>query len=119
MSDSLTYNSYLRKYLLVGLSGDRPPGWRRPVSGIYYSVSDDLIHWSRRRLIRQVETTWTYRCGDSNPILYPSLIDHESPSRNFETTGRRPYMYFTRFHYRNCAQGPHRDLVRVRVEFNR
>jgi hypothetical protein len=119
MHESLTYNTYLDKYLLVGLAGSRIPGRRGVVWGIYYSVSDDLINWRPRKLIREVETLWTYKCGDSNPILYPSLLDPASESRNFETTGRRPYMYFTRFHYRNCALGPNRDLVRVRVVFNK
>jgi hypothetical protein len=117
MHESLTYNTYLAKYLLVGVAGDTIRG--RVVWGIYYSVSDDLIRWSRRKLIREVELPWTFECGDSNPILYPSLIDHESPSRNFETTGRQPYMYFTRFHYDNCVQGLNRDLVRVRLQFSR
>ncbi len=119
MHESLTYNTYLGKYLLVGLAGDTIPGRRGPVWGIYYSVSDDLIDWSRRKLIHEVETTWTYECGDSNPILYPSVIDEDSSSRNFETTGQRPYLYFTRFHYRNCAQTLNRDLVRVRLAFEK
>jgi hypothetical protein len=119
MVDSLTYNTYLDKYLLVGLAGDRIRGRQGVVRGIYYSVSEDLVNWSHRKLIREAELLWTYRCGDSNPILYPSLIDPGSDSRNFETTGRRPYMYFTRYHYRNCAPGPNRDLVRVRVVFSK
>jgi hypothetical protein len=119
MHQSLTYNTFLEKYLLVGVSGDRLPGRRGSVWGVYYSVSDDLINWSRRKLIREVELPWTYECGDPNPILYPSILDPASQSRNFETSGRRPYMYFTRFHYVNCVQGPNRDLVRVRVEFSK
>jgi len=47
------------------------------------------------------------------------VLDPESTSRNFETTGRRPYMYFTRFHYRDCVQTLNRDLVRVRLSFSR
>lgn len=119
VSESLTFNTYLDKYLLVGIAGGPIPGQRGKVVGIYYSVSADLVNCSRRKLIREVEAPWTYRCGDSNPILYPSLIDPGSDSRNFETTGRRPYMYFTRFHYRNCVMGPNRDLVRVRVVFSK
>jgi hypothetical protein len=119
MHESLTYNTYLGKYVLVGLSSDTLPGRRGLTSGIYYSVSGDLKDWSRRRLIREVEIPGTYECGDRNPVLYPSLIDHESSSRNFETTGRSPYMYFTRFHYRDCVQTLNRDLIRVRIEFAR
>ena len=88
-------------------------------TGIYYSVSDDLVNWNKRKLIREVELPWTYECGDLNPILYPSVLDPASASRNFETTGRRPFLYFTRFHYRDCVRTLNRDLIRVRVEFNK
>jgi hypothetical protein len=118
MHESLTYNIFLAKYMLAGLSQDLVPG-RGRITGVYYSVSDDLRSWSPRRLIRAVEFPGSYRCGDTNPILYPSLIDHESTSRNFETTGRRPYLYFTRFHYRDCVQTLNRDLVRVRLELTK
>lgn len=119
MHESLTYNTYLGKWLLVGIAADEVAGRGRAVWGIYYSTSDDLTSWSRRKLIREIETTWTYRCGDSNPILYPSVLDEHSSSRNFETTGQRPYMYFTRFHYRDCVQSLNRDLVRVRLDFEK
>ena len=119
MHESLTYNTYLDKYLLVGIAGDALPGRPGTTWGIYYSVSDDLVNWSRRKLIREIEAVWTYECGDSNPILYPSVLDPESTSRNFETTGQRPYLYFTRFHYRNCVQTLNRDLVRVRLSFSK
>ena len=119
MHDSLTYNTYLDKYLLVGSAGDRLSSRGKVAWGIYYSVSDDLVKWSRRRLIREVELPSTFECGDRNPILYPSLIDPDSTSRSFETTGRRPYMYFTRYHYTDCRQTPNRDLIRVQVDFTK
>ena len=119
MHESLTYNTYLGKYLLVGLSGDRLPRRRGVTFGIYYSVSDDLIDWSRRKLIREAQLPWTYKCGEASPILYPSLLDPDSTSRNFETTGERPYLYFTRFHYRDCVQTLNRDLIRVQLEFKK
>jgi hypothetical protein len=118
MHESLTYNTYLDKYLLVGLSASTVPR-RGTTWGIHYSVSDDLIDWSPRKLIREAELPWTYECGDSSPILYPSILDPESGSRNFETSGRRPYLYFTRFHYRDCVQTLNRDLIRVQVEFSK
>jgi hypothetical protein len=118
MHESLTYNTYLEKYLLVGVAPGRTTAGRETY-GIHYSVSDDLRNWTQRKLIREVEAPGTFKCGDLNPILYPSIIDPESDSRNFETSGRRPFMYFTRFHYQDCVQGPNRDLVRVRVEFNK
>jgi len=118
MNQSLTFNTYLDKWLLVGVSQDTVPG-RGPVSGVFYSTSDDLIDWSRRRLIRETELGWTYKCGDPNPVSYPSVIDPDSPSRNFDTSGRSPYLYFTRFHYSNCTQNLNRDLVRVPIRFTK
>jgi hypothetical protein len=119
MHESLTFNEFLGKYLLVGLSSDRIPRQGGTAYGVYYSVSDDLVDWSRRKLIHETEVPWSYECGDTNPILYPSLLDPRSSSRNFETTGQRPYLYFTRFHYRDCTQTTNRDLVRVQVEFSK
>jgi hypothetical protein len=119
MHESLTYNTYLDKYLLVGLSASVVPGRRGPTWGIHYSVSEDLISWQPRKLIREAQLPWTYECGESSPILYPSVLDPESRSRNYETTGRRPYLYFTRFHYRDCKQTLNRDLIRVQIEFSK
>jgi hypothetical protein len=119
MVQSLTYNTYFGKYLLVGTSDAYDQRQRRVVSGFYYSLSNDLIHWSMRKLVREVELPGTYRCGDADPVLYPSVLDPTSKSRNFETSGRRPYLYFTRFHYSACRQGYDRDLVRVPIEFSK
>ncbi len=118
MSSSLTFNTYLDKFVLVGPSGRRP---RRGgvIWGIYFSVSEDLVHWNRERLIARTELPWTYKCGDRGPVTYPSLLDPNSRSRNFETTGRRPYMYFVRFNPHDCQLQLDRDLVRRRVEFKK
>jgi hypothetical protein len=118
MTNSLTFNTYLDKYVLVGPANSLPSG-DGSKGGFYYSTSDDLIHWEKRKLIRAVELNGTYECGDLNPVGYPSLLDPESPSRNFETTGQRPWLYFTRLHYKQCAHNPNRDLVRIRVRFTR
>jgi hypothetical protein len=119
MSQSLTFNTYFKRFLLVGTAGayDRSKG--RDVWGIYYSLSDDLLHWSERKLIFEAELPWTHRCGDRDPIIYPALIDPNSPHRNFGTTDRRAYLYFTRFNYTSCRQPSDRDLVRVPIEFSR
>jgi hypothetical protein len=82
-------------------------------------VSDDLIRWHGRRLLAEVELISTFRCGDLSPVVYPSLLDPRSQSRNFETTGRRPYLYFIRFHNKACRDTLDRDLVRVPVEISK
>jgi hypothetical protein len=118
MHESLTYNTYLDRYLLVGLTSvPRTSGER--VTGVYFSLSSDLIHWSPRRLITEATSVHTFRCGSPNPIAYPSLIDPRSDSRTFATTGRRPYLYYTRFNYEGCQRTLDRDLVRQRIELSR
>ena len=119
MTHSLTYSTYLDKYVLISPSLARLRGARGLTWGFYYSTSDDLIDWAPRKLIREVELMQSYECGDPNPVGYPSLIDPESPSRNFETIGQRPWLYFTRFHYEDCRNVLNRDLVRVRVRFSK
>jgi hypothetical protein len=118
MTSSLTFNTYFGKYLLVGTGSAYDASKRRTVYGFYYSVSDDLINWNRPKLIREEELPWTYRCGNADPVLYPSVLDPESKSRNFETTGQRVYLYFTRFHYSACQETLNRDLVRIPIQFS-
>jgi hypothetical protein len=118
MSDSLTYNTYLEKYVLVSTAGAQPAGGG-VVWGAYYSTSDNLIDWTPRRLIREAALVGPYQCGDPNPVGNFSLLDPDSRSRNFETTGRRPWLYFTRFHYKRCRNNLNRDLVRIRVRFSK
>jgi hypothetical protein len=104
--NSLTWNTEARQWLLVG----------QAIEGAYYSLSPDLIRWTAPRLFFRAQVTWNYECGDADPIAYPSLIDPASASRNFETSGRRAYVYYTQFHYDQCRQTLDRDLVRVAVE---
>jgi hypothetical protein len=118
MHESLTFNTYLDRFILVGLSEAHEGGGPR-VSGVYFSLSDDLIHWSPRKLLMKGTPVQSLRCGGPKPIAYPSLLDPASPSRTFSTTGRRPFLYYTRFNYAGCELGLDRDLVRVPVELGR
>jgi hypothetical protein len=119
MSHSLTYNEYLDRYMLIGTAARHSGPGRRTVWGIYFSLSEDLVHWSERKLIREAEFPWSFRCGDSDPILYPSLLDPRSRSRNFDSVGKRAFLYYTQFHYTDCKQTSDRDLIRVPVEFEK
>ena len=87
--------------------------------GFFFSVSEDLKTWSKRKLITEVELPFSYQCGDPNPVGYPSVVDHGSRSRNFATSGRNPYLYFTRYHYRDCVQSLNRDLIRVPLRLSK
>ncbi len=113
LNDSITYNTYLNRYVLIGISAD----WLvdREVWGFYYSFSDDLIHWTRRKLLHEMPLPWTVEDFREVMYLYPSLLDPESESRNFETTDNTAFLYYTRL---NFGQGNlDRDLIRVPVEF--
>jgi hypothetical protein len=118
MAESLTYNTVLDRYLLVGLA---PPGSRSlgpKVTGIYFSTSRDLVEWSPRKLLTRATTKHVYRCGGPSPLAYPSLVDPTSGSRTFTTTDDRAFLYYTQFRYRDCERTADRDLVRVPVEIS-
>ena len=115
MTESLTFNRTLGRYLLIGLAPPGPLSVGPKVRGIYYSTSADLMHWSARTLVAPALTKQDYRCGGRSPIAYPSVVDPGSDSRTYATSGARPFLYFTRFNYRNCRQTPDRDLLRVRL----
>lgn len=117
MTESLTFNTALDRYLLVGIAGPvNVDGRRQRERGIYFSLSEDLVHWSPRKLVLASPTLHSYRCGGTSPIAYPSLIDPDSRSRTFGITGRHPFLYFTKFRYRNCQKTVNRDLMRVRLD---
>jgi hypothetical protein len=115
MTESLTYNDTLGRYLLVGIAPPGPLSLGAHVSGIYFSTSRDLIHWSPRTLIAPAVAVPTYRCGQRSPIAYPSVLDPASSSRTYATSGGSPFLYFTQFHYHGCHRTPDRDLMRVRL----
>jgi hypothetical protein len=124
MSNSLTYSTYLNKWVLVGASRyELPESTVIENPGFYWSTSTDLIHWSRARQLVSAEVLWSHKCGDDDPLLYPSLLDPTSPSRNFETIGRRPYLFFTQLNYGynsgGCWMAWDRDMKRVALEFNK
>jgi hypothetical protein len=109
MALTLTFNTYLGMYLMVGEGGD--PGNGVPC-GFYYVVSHDLLHWSIPRIFRAGNLPW---CDITVPQdVYPSLIDHQDTNVNFENTDDRFYLYFV--HYVTTTD---RDLVRQFVRITR
>ena len=116
ITESLTYNTYLRKWMLVGSSvGD--PAFNNP-PGFYYALSDDLLNWTNATLLMEGEITWTKDCVPPDPIRDPSLIDPDSTSRNFETVGQRAYLFYTVQHLSGCSGTLDRDLLRIPIEFS-
>lgn len=96
LNESVTYNTALGRYMLIGYSHhptDADPTW-----GYYYSLSDDLVHWTPRKLLFElpgenaVGDKWT-----DTFYAYPSFMDPDSPSMNFQTSDGDAYLYVTRF----------------------
>jgi hypothetical protein len=115
MNESVTFNTYLNRYVMVGFTADHING--REVWGVFYSFSNDLVHWQPRKLLQEVKAPWTYKPGDPDYYEYPSLVDPDSPSRNFDITGKHAYVYLTRFNKTSSQDPLNRDLVRIPVEF--
>ena len=107
LTSSLTYNNYIDRYVLIG------PGGEGESSGFLYALSKDLINWTPFKLFYHVALPFT-PVPEDTVYLYPSLLDPDSTTRNFETTGKTAYLYYTRFN----GHGLDRDLLRVPVEFS-
>lgn len=92
---SVTYNTYLEKYVgIVGAIAVQYEGKER--CGIWYTLSDNLTEWGSLRLL--METQSLYPGCENNPIRagYPSMIDHDAPGYNFETSDQTFYLYTVR-----------------------
>ncbi len=115
MIESLTWNTFLNQWVLVGISADTIDG--REVWGFYYSYSTDLINWTRRELLIEIALPWTVESPGTDVFyLYPSLLDPNSDSMSFMTTGETAYLYYTRMN--SAASTFDRDLLRVPVRFS-
>lgn len=116
---SVTYNTYLGRFILVNESNMLIGGQR--TCGFFYALSADLIHWSQPQLVAEARIPWCdadpQKPGVLEPVfvLYSSLIDHADTTANFEKTGQTPYLYYTRFN----DGGLDRDLVRVPLTLTR
>ncbi len=102
----LSYNTYFEQFIAIGVAK----------SGFFYSLSEDLIHWSPRQLL--MPASQTFDPSARPPYLpYPTLIDHDSPSASFDITGQTPYLYYSRFNGGTAAEDT--DILRVRVSLSR
>lgn len=79
--------------------------------GFYVTTSRDLLRWSEPKIV-------LHRPKDSDCqdiLVYPSILDPASKTRNFSDVTSSPYLYFTRFNRAACKGTVDRDLVRVRL----
>ncbi len=102
----LSYNTYLGKYISIGCH------WE---AGCTYAVSDDLINWESKGYLLP---------GTPNPevCIYSSVLQPGDPTRNFEQSGRSPWLYYTQCGSGQCSGGCgslDRDLKRIRIRFTK
>ena len=110
---SVVYAPEFEVYVAVSAFGSKNPS----ESGFYYSVSTDLIHWSKGRLFLALPTLWSATCGQDR-FAYPSLVDVRSPSRNFDVVAGEPYLYFVRLQVDECQGTLRRELVRMKIRLH-
>ncbi len=113
MHVSLSYSAFYQKFILVD-SAQKSGVW-----GFYYSISDDLLHWTPRILIREANVNINPD-GSTSGLResYPTLIDHADTSRNFSNVGQTPYLYWTRWD-QDAVSDYDRDLMRVQISFEK
>jgi hypothetical protein len=104
-------------YLAV-TAATRPSGDGVPRSGIWWTTSTDLLHWSPPRLLWEVPLLWRRDCAAPAAFAYPSLLDDDSRSANFETVDDRFWLYLVRMPLGpHCRVGRARDLIRLPVSW--
>ncbi len=87
-----------------------------PLSGFYVATARDLLHWSAPRLLLAGATLYDGACRSGGLLLaYPSLLDAASPSRNFDTAGNAPDLYYDTLSAEGCAVTGRRTLLRRRL----
>ncbi len=115
ITESLTYNTYFRKWMLLGNSVGDPAHGKPP--GVYYSLSSDLLDWTNATLLMEAEVRWSTDCVPPDPIKDPSILDPASTSRNFETVGQTAQLFYTWYHMSGCNGTLDRDLIRIPIQF--
>lgn len=88
----------------------------QPISGFYYSTSKNLIDWSPIKRI--IPAPLRPRVDSITEVWsYPSLIDTNSKSRNFDTIdGDKASLFFTVYHLQNGKGTMKRDLRYLPIE---
>lgn len=110
MYEGVSFNTELEQFILIGTTSD--PSLSPNPYGVFYATSDDLITWSHRVPLLEVRLPWR-ATGAETVYLYPTLIDPNSESANFDTTGATAHLYFTRLNF--GSGNLDRDLIRMPV----
>ncbi len=122
---SLTWNTYLNQFMLIGASVFPVDG--EETCGFFLSRSNDLINWSEPQMIRSTVFGWP-PCERATPELaarnirqeaYPSLIDHDAPDISFTKVGQNAFLYYMQNmdNFGPDGWGLRRNLVRIPIRF--
>ena len=93
----------------------------REARGVYYTLSRDLVEWSRPQPLliastrAEVKRLSDGRSEAKAAIDYPSIIDHASPGDNFEFLAGEPHLYYVELPVTNGKLTGERRLVRRRL----
>jgi hypothetical protein len=112
---SLVRHAQSGAYLALFVAANNDPK-ESETQAIYVAASWDLITWSEKSKVMSISTPGRQRCPRSAPLGYPSLLDPNSVSRNFETVGDNAQLFLTRFNLQNCEVSLDRDLIRFPVK---
>jgi hypothetical protein len=77
---------------------------------VYFS--DDLVHWRDRAVIEKLSLFWSKDCASGKRYSYPSLVDENSKTLNFDVIGRTATLYMVQG---DCRVGTNRKLVKIDV----
>lgn len=107
---SVLYSPEYRIFIGFGQEERVKPG------GLFYRTSKDLINWSQPILLISGHSFGKWKTGDRF-IAYPSLIDPDSSSPNFDTISKSGYVYYqsVRTSLEGKLLGRERDIVRQKI----
>ena len=89
------------------------------VAGFFYSLSDDLMNWSQRKLIREAELTWSFKCGDPNARLLPLRAGPDVVLPELRHDRPDPVPVLHALPLPQLRADLNRDLVRVPIRFSK
>ena len=84
-----------------------------PVSGFYAAASRDLLAWSDPHLLLPGPTLYDDPCRSGGQLIaYPSILDGNDPSPNFDRSGPRPELFYATLAVEGCSVTSRRSLLR-------
>lgn len=113
---SLSFVSEANYWIALTAGRHKLDGSETYVPGFYTLSSKDLIHWDGPHLLKRAPLA--ARVDSSSDVLsYPSLIDPQSKSRNFDTLDHRnAWLFWTDHHLKNGSGTLDRDLDYIQVD---